>query len=59
MRRKEGREGGGGKTGAFDFLEFIFYCGENRARKFYVIPRISRKKFRAKVKEIRQWLRKR
>jgi group II intron reverse transcriptase/maturase len=49
---------GEGKPETFDFLGFTFYCGENQAGKFCVIPRTSRKKFRAKLKEMKQWLRK-
>lgn len=51
MRRGEG------KPETFDFLGFTFYCGESKAGKFCVIPRTSSKKFRAKVKEMKEWLR--
>lgn len=46
------------KPETFDFLGFTFYCGENRAGKFCVIPRTSGKKFRAKLKDMKLWLRK-
>jgi len=53
-RRKRGE----GKPETFDFLGFTFYCGENKAGKFCVIPRTSRMKFRAKLTDMKQWMRK-
>lgn len=44
------------KPETFDFLGFTFYCGENRTGKFCVIPRTSGKKFRAKLKDMKQWI---
>lgn len=49
---------GEGKPETFDFLGFTFYCGKSREGKFSVIPKTSRKKFKQKVKGIREWLRK-
>jgi group II intron reverse transcriptase/maturase len=48
---------GEGKPETFDFLGFTFYCGTNRQGKFCVIPRTSGKKYRAKVKAMKHWLR--
>lgn len=50
MRRGEG------KPETFDFLGFTFYCGENQAGKFCVKPRMNRKRFRTKLKEMKNWL---
>jgi len=51
------RRRGEGKPETFDFLGFTFYCGKSRGGKFCVKPRTSRKKFRAKLKEMKDWLR--
>lgn len=48
---------GEGKPETFDFLGFTFYCGESRRGNFIVVPRTNRKKFRAKLKEMKLWLR--
>lgn len=48
---------GEGKPETFDFLGFTFYCGETTKGRFCVIPRTSRKKFRAKLKEMNLWIR--
>lgn len=53
-RRKRGE----GKPETFDFLGFTFHCGENQAGNFCVIPRTSRKRYRAKIKEMKLWMRK-
>lgn len=50
MRRGEG------KPETFDFLGFTFYCGENQAGIFCVKPRMNRKRFRTKLKEMKNWL---
>lgn len=50
---------GEGKPETFDFLGFTFYCGKSREGKFCVMPKTSRKKFKQKVKSMREWLRKR
>jgi hypothetical protein len=46
----------GGKPETFDFLGFTFYCGRTRQGSFKVKRRTSRKKFRSKLAEYRQWL---
>jgi hypothetical protein len=48
---------GEGKPETFDFLGFTFYCGTNKQGRFCVIPRTSSKKFRTKVKAMKDWLR--
>lgn len=45
-----------GKVETFDFLGFTHYCGKGRNGNFRVKRKTSRKKFKAKVKEIRQWI---
>lgn len=47
----------GAKPGTFDFLGFTFYCGQTRHGSFKVKRRTSRRKFRVKLAEYRQWLR--
>ena len=51
-RRKRGE----GKPQTFNFLGFTFICGETETGKFCVMPRTDRKKFRAILKEMNQWL---
>ena len=41
----------------FDFLGFTFYCDLTRHGSFKVKRRTSKKKFRAKLKEVKAWLR--
>jgi hypothetical protein len=48
----------GGKPETFDFLGFTHYCGETRYGCFKVKRRTSKKKFRAKLKEVEEWLKK-
>lgn len=45
-----------GKPKTFDFLGFTFYCGKSRQGKFCVIPMTSRKKFKQKVRGMKEWL---
>ena len=45
-----------GKVETFDFLGFTHYCGKGRNGNFRVKRKTSRKKFKAKVKEIKQWI---
>ncbi len=44
------------RAGTFDFLGFTHFCGTSRRGKFIVGRRTSRKKFRAKCKELNLWL---
>lgn len=45
-----------GKVETFDFLGFTHYCGKGRNGNFRVKRKTVRKKFKAKVKEIKQWI---
>lgn len=47
-----------GKVETFDFLGFTHYCSQNRNGKFKVKRKTSRKKFKAKVKEFKMWIKK-
>lgn len=48
----------GQKPEEFDFLGFTHYCGLTKYGHFKVKRRTSKKKFRAKLKEIKGWIRK-
>ena len=45
-----------GKPETFDFLGFTHYCGKSKNGIFRVKRKTSRKKFKAKLKDIAQWL---
>ena len=47
---------GGQRPGTFDFLGFTHYCGHTRNGHFKVKRKTSAKKYRAKLKEIKGWL---
>lgn len=47
------------KPETFDFLGFTHYCSKGRNGKFRVKRKTSKKKMRAKVQEMKTWLRKR
>jgi group II intron reverse transcriptase/maturase len=47
----------GKKPETFDFLGFTHYCGKSRSGYFKVKRRTSEKKFRAKLREVKEWLR--
>lgn len=49
---------GEGKPETFDFIGFTFYCGENQAGKYCVIPKTSGKRVRSKQKELKEWIKK-
>ena len=49
-------DGRGGKPGTFDFLGFTHYCGQTRNGAFKVKRMTSKKKFRAKLSEVKAWL---
>lgn len=40
----------------FDFLGFTFYCGKTQKGKPWIMPKTSSKKFRQKVKDMKDWL---
>jgi len=47
----------GQKPETFDFLGFTHYCGKSRHGHFKVKRRTSGKKYRAKLNEVKEWLR--
>jgi RNA-directed DNA polymerase len=47
------RRGGRGKPETFDFLGFTHICGKTRKGRFTVLRKTSRKKVRAKLKEVK------
>lgn len=47
---------GGRRPGTFDFLGFTHYCGHTRYGHFKVKRKTSAKKYRAKLKETKEWL---
>lgn len=49
---KKGRS----KPDTFDFLGFTHYCGKSQQGKFRVKRKTSRKKFRAKIAQIKEWI---
>jgi group II intron reverse transcriptase/maturase len=53
---REAAEREGKKPETFDFLGFTHYCGLTRNGSFKVKRRTSKKKFRAKLKEMQAWL---
>jgi RNA-directed DNA polymerase len=53
-RKRRGEE----KPETFDFLGFTHYCDKTRSGSFKVKRRTSKKKFRAKLKEANEWLKK-
>ncbi len=50
---------GGGKPETFDFLGFTHSCAKTRAGKFTVLRQTMRKRWQAKLKEVRRELRRR
>lgn len=48
----------GEKAEQFDFLGFTHYCGETRYGAFKVKRKTSKKKYRTKLKEAKEWLKK-
>ena len=44
------------KPETFDFLGFTHYCGQTRQGRFKVKRRTASKKYRAKLKEVKEWL---
>jgi group II intron reverse transcriptase/maturase len=54
---RDSARSGGGAPSTFDFLGFTHYCGHSRAGKFKLKRRTAKKKFRAKVRELKTWFR--
>ncbi len=48
---------GKGKPDTFDFLGFTHYCSKSQRGKFRVKRKTSRKKYHAKIKQIKEWIR--
>ncbi|MGV8120618.1 MAG: group II intron reverse transcriptase/maturase [Candidatus Xenobiia bacterium LiM19] len=53
---KECKENGEGKPDTFDFLGFTHYCSKCRDGRFRVKRKTSRKKFKACLQRIKQWM---
>jgi len=51
-----GTRGGGSKPDTFDFLGFTHYCSKSRNGKFRVKRKTSRKKYRASLLRVKQWI---
>lgn len=51
-RAKKGK----GKPDTFDFLGFTHYCSKSKAGKFRVKRKTSRKKFKAKLAKMKEWI---
>ena len=51
-------QAGGGKPEQFDFLGFTHYCGKTRYGAFKVKRKTAKKKYRTKLKEAKEWLKK-
>lgn len=47
----------GERAAVFDFLGFTHYCGKSRAGWFKLKRRTSKKRLRAKLKAVREWIR--
>jgi group II intron reverse transcriptase/maturase len=47
----------GRRPETFDFLGFTHYCGQTRDGRFKVKRKTANKKYRAKLKEVKEWLR--
>jgi RNA-directed DNA polymerase len=47
----------GERVAVFDFLGFTHYCGKSRAGLFKLKRRTSKKRLRAKLKAVREWIR--
>jgi hypothetical protein len=55
--RQDHQRRGEGAPGTFDFLGFTHYCGRSRAGKFKLKRRTAKKKFKAKVRDLKNWFR--
>lgn len=50
------RDSKDGKVETFDFLGFTHYCGKSKDGRFRVKRKTSKKKFKAKIKEMKIWI---
>jgi len=55
--RRDCQRLGEGSPDTFDFLGFTHYCGTSRAGKFKLKRRTAKKKFKAKVRDLKTWFR--
>jgi group II intron reverse transcriptase/maturase len=53
--RRDCQRLGEGSPGTFDFLGFTHYCGRSRAKRFKLKRRTAKKKFKAKVRDLKNW----
>jgi group II intron reverse transcriptase/maturase len=53
--RRDCQRLGEGAPGTFDFLGFTHYCGTSRAGRFKLKRRTAKKKFKAKVRDLKTW----
>jgi group II intron reverse transcriptase/maturase len=53
--RRECQRHGEGAPGTFDFLGFTHYCGTSRAGRFKLKRKTAKKKFKAKVRALKDW----
>ena len=56
VARRDCQRQGEGAPGTFDFLGFTHYCGTSRAKRFKLKRRTAKKKFKAKVRDLKNWL---
>lgn len=53
--RRDCQRYGEGSPGTFDFLGFPHYCGQSRAKRFKLKRRTAKKKYKAKLRELKNW----
>jgi RNA-directed DNA polymerase len=44
-----------GAPGTFDFLGFTHYCGHSRAQRFKLKRRTAKRKYKAKLRDLKHW----
>jgi len=54
--RRDCQRLGEGSPETFDFLGFTHYCGTSRAKRFKLKRRTAKKKYKAKVRDLKNWL---
>jgi group II intron reverse transcriptase/maturase len=54
--RRDCQRFGEGTPGTFDFLGFTHYCGQSRAKRFKLKRRTAKKKYKAKLRDLKNWL---
>lgn len=53
--RRDSQRQGEGAPGTFDFLGFTHYCGQSRAQRFKLKRRTAKKKYKAKLRDLKHW----